>query len=293
MCHFVMFGLQVGRHVDAPSGEPLLDRFLDPMCLCVRLFQRTLARQHQVILHPELIAGATMPELVIIGNDPLLHGLVEHLDQPARVLFVHALHQAGHGLTKELKGCPKDVERHDDRDQWVQPDHPGPGHQGHADHHAQAGPHVREHMAAVGFQHEAVVPPPHADQVKPQQQVDQAEQRGQQHAQPQPSELRPVQQVLHGRVENTGGGQQDHGAFEAGREVGNLAVPVGVIGIGRLERIPEAEGDERRGQDVHERLGGIRKDRGASREQIGGKLPNEHQHRHRQAGRHCPVARIA
>ena len=121
---------------------------------------------------------------------------------------------------------------------------------------------VGEDVLAVGDEDDGFGAPAHHHQDQAQEEVDQGGAQDEERALFQSGDGLGVEEAGPGLVENPQGRQDDEGAFKAGGEIFDLAVAVGVIGVGALGGDDDAAQGEAGGHHVDDGLQGIGEDGG-------------------------------
>ncbi len=250
-------------------------------------------RKKKVILNPELVVHPPVAYLMEVRDDSFPARLFQDLQDARRIAFVRPFHQAADGLPHQPPAHVHDVDRHADGDDRIQPGYARKSDEQDADQHADARPHVRQHVLPVGNEHEIVVLLPGANQVETQRQVHDGERTDDAQTEVELLECGAVNQIVDGRDDDRHGGDQDKHPFESRRKIGNLAVSVWMARIGRLKGIPETEPDEYRRQKVHDRLHGVGEDRRAAGQEERRHLARQHEEGDGDAHGDSNAARIA
>ena len=131
---------------------------------------------------------------------------------------------------------------------------------------------VGEDVPAVGDEDNGFGAAAHHHQDQAQDEVHQGGAQDEEHALFQFGDGLGVEETGPGFVEDRQGGQNNEGAFKAGGEIFDLAVAIGVIGVGALGGDDDAAHGEAGGHHVDDGLQGIREDGGGVGEIEGNEL---------------------
>ena len=184
----------------------------------------------------------------------------------------HALLQSGRScIQQSIGGAPAQPRRHPDHHRShaqrgnrvgvTKPTHTGslphPGHRHTQDHHRRA-PHVGGKMQRVCFQRLAYVLPSDAcERSGPQQINSQRDAQDADREQAGPNRDLAKKQPLHSFPDDVGGGENEQARLQERREILDLAMTVGVVGIGRAVGNSNREIGNNRGDEIQRRMQGL------------------------------------
>ena len=269
----ILSRLDVGVHVGA--REDGADGFLDVLEQVMTGSHRPVPRHQHVHRHEALPAG--FPGLDGVEFDlatRMLRGDAgEHLDHLSLLsVRKRMVHQALHRMADQPVAGPEDVQRHADSDQGVQREPARQGNESDADDDPHRRPHIGEEVLAICHERDRSMPPPCPQDEETDDPVD----RGghQRDGQPDPQRLQRlgIDQSLHGRHDDEGGGHEDHHALGPRREVLGLPVAEVVAVVGGAGRDGQGDQGEDRGSEIDDRLERVRQEPDGPGEQIGGRL---------------------
>ena len=197
----------VGRQVQMHGGEVALPRG---------------AGDHMVKKHFGLVVGIDRFKTF----ERIVHQLIDFCAGGT-------VHQPLAGTVNQPPAFAQDVERHQNRNQRVQPEPARQHDQADAYDHADGGVHIGAQMLAVGFQRDGMVHFGRFEQYPGHGGIDGRAAYGKQ--QP-PADLLQglrMKQAIDGNPQNAQGGDKNQQPFKAGREIFGLVVAVWMVGIGR------------------------------------------------------------
>jgi hypothetical protein len=139
--------------------------------------------QHDVIVEEQVhldvvhLAGIAMAQGVKL--EAVLFGLTAQGGIERGIeLRIGGVHEAADALAHEPVAGPDDVGRHEDAADGIPAMPAGQGDESEADDGAEAGPHIGEHMLAVGFENQRAAAFAGADEVGAERGIDDDGQRG-------------------------------------------------------------------------------------------------------------------
>lgn len=243
--------------------------------------------------NPHGVVAFAVAQLVEAADDILFDTLLKHFNYLLGVERIGAIKQAREGSIHERTSAEKNVDSSGDRDDRIDPENSGEVNDSNADDDGCAGPHVSEDVFTVGDEDDGILLLAHSDEKEAQGEIDECERARNGDA---PGELLELGAFDEGEgrfVDDVERGEEDKRAFKARGEVRHFAVAIGVFTVGGALYIPEAESSEPRGRDVDDGFGGVGEDGGATRDEVGTELSDEHEDGDTEAGTHGDAAEIA
>lgn len=200
-----------------------------------------------------------MPHLVP-GDSATGGCLIKNFDQGCLDSWIRTIHQPVGAFPQQSDSISKNVKRHKNRAERIQPRPPGEPGQEQPAENAKTGPGINEHVLPIGFEDQGVIFLPETNEVVAKERIDHEGRRDQARSDSEVMRFNSTQPLIDGMEEDENTGERDQPSLEAGRKERDLGVTVGMGIVGRLLGKVETVNHESNSGHVDDRLRRITED---------------------------------
>ena len=255
----------------------VLERCLDAVADGMGVVDAHRARHHQVELDEGGAPGVPRAEVVRLERAFRLLG--DRLADLLQHVVGHRLvHQPADRLPHQHPSPPQDVQRDESGDDRIEHQPAGEGDQRDADQHAERGDDIGEQMVRIGEQRRRAPPAPNAKQQEAPHRIDDGGETVDRQAKRRRIDRLRVEIAEIGLAQDGKRGDHDQHAFHHRRQIFDLVMAVGVVGVGRHRAQAHGKEGRHRGRDIDDALRRVGIKRHAAGDAIGRIFEREHQH---------------